>query len=87
MEKRNTLYLHKLGYLGITRLIICEILQSPDKYSNWRQVAMGDKNLRSDTHYPTDVFYCTCPIKTQWGRFAVTSQHVKTNQQNYTFLL
>lgn len=65
MEKRNTLYLHKLGYPGITRSITCEVLQSPDKYSNWRQVAMGDKNLRSDTHHPMDVFYCICPIKTQ----------------------
>ena len=65
MDKRNTLYLHKLGYLGIIRLITREILQSPDKSSNWRQVAMGDKNLRSDTHHPMDVFYCICPIKTQ----------------------
>ena len=34
MEKTNTLYLHKLGHLAITKSATCEVLQSPDKYNN-----------------------------------------------------
>lgn len=36
----------------------------------------GDEKPGSDTHTPPNVFYCICPVSTQWGRFAVISQHV-----------
>ena len=34
MEKTNTLYLHKLDHLEVTKSATCEVLQSPDRYNN-----------------------------------------------------
>lgn len=76
-EKTNTLYLHKLGHLAITN---SETQQKSYKAQTniiiRRGAAFGgDEEIRI-RHTLPNAFYCICPVSTQWGRFAVISQHV-----------
>lgn len=51
--ERPTHYIYTKQAISNYKSVICEVLQSPDKYSNYRGSTVGeDKNPGSVTHHP-----------------------------------
>ena len=53
MEKDRHIILIQTSHLEITKSVSHEVLQSPDKYNNYKRAAPGgDENPGSATHHP-----------------------------------